>query len=1177
MVALPGVALAQTTAITPDVGGALGLGTTAIQSGKIVTIDGGTLAGGNLFHSFTQFSLGAGDTAMWVRSGGGAAGITNVINRVTGGQVSQIAGTLDSTAFPNAGFFFINPAGIVFGAGAQVNVPAAAYFSTAGELRFAGGGRFAVATPNGSTLSVAAPESFGFVGGQGAIAVNGVGPGFAPAHATLSLIASDITLDGAQIALGGLDLAAVGTGQGVVALADPLATAQVGSLTVRNSLIAVTPGAAVVSGLRLGGGAVVLDGANLASFTDTALRGGDIRIAAGQLRFINGSIAGASTRSVGAGGDVVIRAGAFQGENSSLYTLTATDGRAGRLSLSADSIDLTGVTLSSNASGSGRGGDITVQANALTADSAYLITQSYGTGSGGDIAINAPQMKLGGSLAFAGSSASGTPGNVVLRGDLISLNGGSYGSSPGLGSPSGNLTVTADTSLEAFGTFFAAVAATDNSVGTISISSPRIYFSQVFLNSESDGAGAAGVLSIQGKSLTLDRSQIHAVSKGVFVRQLGLVQLTGTDDLLINNSLLDSTSEGQAQGGTISIEGGKVTLNEDLITANSNGAGRGGQVFVKADALQVSNSQLTSKSVVAGDAGDVMLDARLITLDTAAEVSSETLSLDGNAGSVTIKGGEVVLEDAKISSKTSGGNGHAGTVTVHSDSLSLTDSTISSDTEGLGDAGSVVIHTGHLQVLGNNRAFTSITSDTFSDGDAGGVTIVAKTMVVRDQGYISSDTFGYGNAGAVSIDAGSLKVLNGSHLSSDSWRNGNAGDISIRADSLTIDSSDSSRQTYISSDSLEGGDAGNVTINASTLSVVHGGFISSNTYSGGDAGDLLITAGTMTVQHNAAIASVAYPGSAGNAGFISIAADTLTVRDNSVVSTSSAGDGDAGSVILKAKTLTIDNSEVSSAAVVGATGASGLLSINAQAVSVVNGGIISTVSNNPRPAGQIDLTAESLAVDGEGSAVSSENQAGNTALGNPAGESGAAGTIHLASNRITIANGARASTNAFAGAAGDIEIAMPAGSVLTLKGADAPGTIQTSSGVGTGGRITIASPLAIASNGGSILALGQQRGANVAIRAKYFINSSDRLNTVAVDGEFHLVAGLYDVSAGTVSRDLSVLDASKVLRGQCPVARATGQVSQLVTRQVGPYVLEPSFEVSKKPLDSVQLDVGACR
>ena len=113
-------------------------------------------------------------------------------------------------------------------------------------------------------------------------------------------------------------------------------------------------------------------------------------------------------------------------------------------------------------------------------------------------------------------------------------------------------------------------------------------------------------------------------------------------------------------------------------------------------------------------------------------------------------------------------------------------------------------------------------------------------------------------------------------------------------------------------------------------------------------------------------------------------------------------------------------------------------------------------------------------------------------------------------------------------------------------------------GAGTGGRITIAAPLAIISNGGSILALGERRGANVVIQSRFFISSSDRVNTVAVDGEFLLDAGVDDVSSGTVSRDLSVLDASKVLQGQCPVARATGQVSQLITRPVGPYAREPA-------------------
>ena len=141
-----GAVRAQTT-ITPDVG-ARGLGTTATASGGVVTIGGGTLAGGNLFQSFSAFSLGAGDTARWTLGSGDPNAVTAVVNRVTGGQASQIQGTLDSTALPNASFFFLNPAGIVFGAGARLNVPSAAYFSTAGELRFADGKAFAMATPS---------------------------------------------------------------------------------------------------------------------------------------------------------------------------------------------------------------------------------------------------------------------------------------------------------------------------------------------------------------------------------------------------------------------------------------------------------------------------------------------------------------------------------------------------------------------------------------------------------------------------------------------------------------------------------------------------------------------------------------------------------------------------------------------------------------------------------------------------------------------------------------------------------------------------------------------------------------------------------------------------------------------------------------------------------------------
>ncbi len=143
-----------------------------------VTIDGGTLAGGNLFESFSQFSLAAGDTAAWTYSFGDATHIQNVINRVTGGVASQIDGTIDSTGIPNANFFFINPAGVVFGAGARINVPAAAYFSTASALRFADGASYTAVTASGSKLTVAPPAAFGFLGGEGDMAADGVGSSF---------------------------------------------------------------------------------------------------------------------------------------------------------------------------------------------------------------------------------------------------------------------------------------------------------------------------------------------------------------------------------------------------------------------------------------------------------------------------------------------------------------------------------------------------------------------------------------------------------------------------------------------------------------------------------------------------------------------------------------------------------------------------------------------------------------------------------------------------------------------------------------------------------------------------------------------------------------------------------------------------------------------------------------
>src|SRR5437588_5977682 len=97
---------AFTSAITPD--GTLG--TSIAKNGTTYDINGGTIKGSNLFHSFRLFSVGTGDTASF----NGPTGILNIMSRVTGGQQSQIDGTLRVT-IPGANLYLMNPAGVLFG------------------------------------------------------------------------------------------------------------------------------------------------------------------------------------------------------------------------------------------------------------------------------------------------------------------------------------------------------------------------------------------------------------------------------------------------------------------------------------------------------------------------------------------------------------------------------------------------------------------------------------------------------------------------------------------------------------------------------------------------------------------------------------------------------------------------------------------------------------------------------------------------------------------------------------------------------------------------------------------------------------------------------------------------------------------------------------------------------
>lgn len=149
-------ALAQ---VTPAQDGA---GTRVTRNGDRYTIDGGALSrdGENLFHSFDQFGLDADQTANFLTN----SQIQNILGRITGGDASVIHGLIQVTG-GDSNLYLINPAGIIFGASARLDVPGSFTATTADGIGFGNRWFSAIADNNYASL-VGNPGSFAFTSAQ---------------------------------------------------------------------------------------------------------------------------------------------------------------------------------------------------------------------------------------------------------------------------------------------------------------------------------------------------------------------------------------------------------------------------------------------------------------------------------------------------------------------------------------------------------------------------------------------------------------------------------------------------------------------------------------------------------------------------------------------------------------------------------------------------------------------------------------------------------------------------------------------------------------------------------------------------------------------------------------------------------------------------------------------------
>ena len=165
----------------PFEGQDLRLETRVEHNGNTTFIRGGTHTGPNLFHSFETFGINGNGVAQFMNQeafqdpSAAPQPITDIFARVTGDVLSNIDGmikTTGPTGFNNANFWLMNPNGITFGSGAQLDIGGSAIFTTANRLTFSDtfvinqgtfSRTFDVSNQFGP-LSIASVASFGFFG-----------------------------------------------------------------------------------------------------------------------------------------------------------------------------------------------------------------------------------------------------------------------------------------------------------------------------------------------------------------------------------------------------------------------------------------------------------------------------------------------------------------------------------------------------------------------------------------------------------------------------------------------------------------------------------------------------------------------------------------------------------------------------------------------------------------------------------------------------------------------------------------------------------------------------------------------------------------------------------------------------------------------------------------------------
>ncbi|MFP4575695.1 MAG: filamentous hemagglutinin N-terminal domain-containing protein, partial [Coleofasciculus sp.] len=194
-----------------------GTGTIITPDGNRIDISGGSLSGDgkNLFHSFQQFGLDANQIANFLAN----PNLNNILGRVVGGDASVINGLIQVTG-GNPNLYIMNPAGMIFGADARLNVPGDFIATTATGMGFGDKNWFNAIGANDYQNLVGTPNQFAFDLSEAGSIVN-AGDLAVSEGKNLTVLAGNIVNTGKLTAPGGSITVAAVPGSNLVKISRP--------------------------------------------------------------------------------------------------------------------------------------------------------------------------------------------------------------------------------------------------------------------------------------------------------------------------------------------------------------------------------------------------------------------------------------------------------------------------------------------------------------------------------------------------------------------------------------------------------------------------------------------------------------------------------------------------------------------------------------------------------------------------------------------------------------------------------------------------------------------------------------------------------------------------------------------------------------------------------------------